>query len=94
MDMRESKNKDKVYIKVSLSEKEKECIVERASSQKISMNKFLKTKIMDTDKGINELKDEISRRMPQYYDLLQQVDDKGVKMALMEWGGQLWQSLK
>lgn len=94
MAIKESKNKDKVYIKVSLSEKEKECIVERASSQKISMNKFLKTKILDTDNGINELKDEISRRMPQYYDLLQQVDDKGVKMALMEWGGQLWQSLK
>ena len=94
MAIKESKNKDKVYIKVSLSEKEKECIVERASSQKISINKFLKTKILDTDNGINELKDEISRRMPQYYDLLQQVDDKGVKMALMEWGGQLWQSLK
>lgn len=94
MPIKESKNKDKVYIKVSLSEKEKEYLVERANAQKISMNKFLKTKILDTDKGINELKDEISRRMPEYYDLLQQVEDKRVKKVLMEWGGQLWQSLK
>ena len=94
MAVRESKNKDKVYIKVSLREKEKEYLVKRANDQKISMNKLLKTMILDTDKGINELKDEISRRMPEYYDLLQQVEDKRVKRALMEWGGQLWQSLK
>lgn len=94
MPIKESKNKDKVYVKVSLSEKEKEYLVKRANDQKISMNKLLKTMILDTDKGINELKDEISRRMPEYYDLLQQVEDKRVKKVLMEWGGQLWQSLK
>lgn len=94
MAIKESKNRDKTYVKVSLGEKEKEYIVERANAQKISMNKFLKTKILDANKGVNELRDDISKRMPEYYDLLQQVEDKRVKKALMEWGGQLWQSLK
>ena len=87
-------SKDITYIKVSLTQEEKESVVRQAKEQKISINKFAKTKVLDSSKGVKELSDEIMRQMVDYYELVQQVQDKQLRKELMEMGGRLCQSLK
>ena len=87
-------SKDITYIKVSLTQEEKESVVRQAKEQKISINKFAKTKMLDSSKGVKELSDEIMRQMVDYYELVQQVQDKQLRKELMEMGGKLCQSLK
>ena len=87
-------SKDITYIKVSLTQEEKESVVRQAKEQKISINKFAKTKVLDSSKGVKELSDEIMRQMVDYYELVQQVQDKQLRKELMETGGKLCQSLK
>ena len=87
-------SKDITYIKVSLTQEEKESVVRQAKEQKISINKFAKTKVLDSSKGVKELSDEIMRQMVDYYELVQQVQDKQLRKELMEIGGKLCQSLK
>lgn len=87
-------SKDITYIKVGLTQEEKESIVRQAKEQKISINKFAKTKVLDSSKGVKELSDEIMRQMIDYYELVQQVQDKQLRKELMEMGGKLCQSLK
>jgi Holliday junction resolvasome RuvABC ATP-dependent DNA helicase subunit len=87
-------SKDITYIKVSLTQEEKESVVRQAKEQKISINKFAKTKVLDSSKGVKELSDEIMRQMVDYYELVQQVQDKQLRKELMEMGGKLCQSLK
>ena len=87
-------NKDISYIKVGLTSEEKESIVRQAKEQKISINKFAKTKVLDSSKGVKELSDEIMRQMVDYYELVNQVEDKRLRKELMEMGGKLCQSLK
>jgi len=87
-------SKDITYIKVSLTQEEKESITRQAKEQKISINKFAKTKVLDSSKGVKELSDEIMRQMVDYYELVQQVQDKQLRKELMEMGGKLCQSLK
>ena len=89
-----SKNKDKVYIKTAVTTEEKAWLDEQAKSKHISMNKYTHTRLLDTTKGVKELKEELDRSMPAFYAMLQRLDDKTLKKELMEWGGQLWQSLK
>ena len=86
--------KDISYIKVALSLEEKEMVTRQAKEQKISINKFAKTKVLDSSKGVKELSDEIMRQMVDYYELVQQVQDKQLRKELMEMGGKLCQSLK
>ncbi len=87
-------SKDITYIKVGLTQEEKESVVRQAKEQKISINKFAKTKVLDSSKGVKELSDEIMRQMVDYYELVQQVQDKQLRKELMEMGGKLCQSLK
>ena len=87
-------SKDITYIKVSLTQEEKESVARQAKEQKISINKFAKTKVLDSSKGVKELSDEIMRQMVDYYELVQQVQDKQLRKELMEMGGKLCQSLK
>ena len=87
-------SKDITYIKVSLTQEEKESVVRQAKEQKISINKFAKTKVLDSSKGVKELSDEIMRQMIDYYELVNQVEDKRLRKELMEMGGILCQSLK
>lgn len=87
-------SKDITYIKVGLTQEEKESITRQAKEQKISINKFAKTKVLDSSKGVKELSDEIMRQMVDYYELVQQVQDKQLRKELMEMGGKLCQSLK
>ena len=87
-------SKDITYIKVGLTQEEKESVVRQAKEQKISINKFAKTKMLDSSKGVKELSDEIMRQMVDYYELVQQVQDKQLRKELMEIGGKLCQSLK
>lgn len=87
-------SKDISYIKVGLTSEEKESIVRQAKEQKISINKFAKTKVLDSSKGVKELSDEIMRQMVDYYELVNQVEDKRLRKELMEMGGKLCQSLK
>ena len=87
-------SKDITYIKVGLTQEEKESVVRQAKEQKISLNKFAKTKMLDSSKGVKELSDEIMRQMVDYYELVQQVQDKQLRKELMEMGGKLCQSLK
>lgn len=87
-------SKDISYIKVGLTSEEKENVVRQAKEQKISINKFAKTKVLDSSKGVKELSDEIMRQMVDYYELVQQVQDKQLRKELMEIGGKLCQSLK
>lgn len=87
-------NKDISYIKVGLTLDEKESVVRQAKEQKISINKFAKTKVLDSSKGVKELSDEIMRQMVDYYELVRQVEDKRLRKELMEVGGKLCQSLK
>lgn len=87
-------SKDITYIKVGLTQEEKESVVRQAKEQKISINKFAKTKMLDSSKGVKELSDEIMRQMVDYYELVQQVQDKQLRKELMEMGGKLCQSLK
>ena len=87
-------SKDITYIKVGLTQEEKENVVRQAKEQKISINKFAKTKVLDSSKGVKELSDEIMRQMVDYYELVQQVQDKQLRKELMEMGGKLCQSLK
>lgn len=87
-------SKDITYIKVGLTQEEKESITRQAKEQKISINKFAKTKVLDSSKGVKELSDEIMRQMVDYYELVQQVQDKQLRKELMEIGGKLCQSLK
>ncbi|MCI5928052.1 MAG: hypothetical protein MRZ73_05850 [Pseudoflavonifractor capillosus] len=86
--------KDISYIKVALTLEEKEIVTRQAKEQKISINKFAKTKVLDTSKGVKELSDEIMRQMIDYYELVYQVEDKQLREELMEMGGKLCQSLK
>lgn len=87
-------SKDITYIKVGLTQEEKESVVRQAKEQKISINKFAKTKMLDSSKGVKELSDEIMRQMVDYYELVQQVQDKQLRKELMEMGGKLCRSLK
>lgn len=87
-------SKDITYIKVSLTQEEKESITRQAKEQKISINKFAKTKVLDSTKGVKELSDEIMRQMIDYYELVNQVEDKRLRKELMEMGGKLCRSLK
>ena len=87
-------SKDITYIKVGLTQEEKESVVRQAKEQKISINKFAKTKVLDSSKGVKELSDEIMRQMIDYYELVNQVEDKQLRKELMEMGGKLCQSLK
>ena len=87
-------SKDITYIKVGLTLEEKESVVRQAKEQKISLNKFAKTKVLDSSKGVKELSDEIMRQMVDYYELVNQVEDKRLRKELMERGGKLCQSLK
>ena len=87
-------SKDITYIKVGLTQEEKESVVRQAKEQKISINKFAKTKVLDSSKGVKELSDEIMRQMVDYYELVQQVQDKQLRKELMEMGGKLCQSVK
>ena len=87
-------SKDITYIKVSLTQEEKESVVRQAKEQKISINKFAKTKVLDSSKGVKELSDEIMRQMVDYYELVNQVEDKRLRKELMEIGGKLCRSLK
>ena len=94
MSNRKETNRDISYIKVGLTLEEKESVVRQAKEQKISINKFAKTKVLDSSKGVKELSDEIMRQMVDYYELVQQVQDKQLRKELMEMGGKLCQSLK
>ena len=94
MSNRKETNRDISYIKVGLTSEEKESIVRQAKEQKISINKFAKTKVLDSSKGVKELSDEIMRQMVDYYELVNQVEDKRLRKELMEMGGRLCQSLK
>lgn len=94
MSNRKETNRDISYIKVGLTLEEKESVVRQAKEQKISINKFAKTKMLDSSKGVKELSDEIMRQMVDYYELVQQVQDKQLRKELMEMGGKLCQSLK
>jgi len=94
MSNRKETNRDISYIKVGLTSEEKESIVRQAKEQKISINKFAKTKVLDSSKGVKELSDEIMRQMVDYYELVNQVEDKRLRKELMEMGGKLCQSLK
>ena len=86
--------KDISYIKVALSLEEKEMVTRQAKEQKISVNKFAKTKVLDSSKGVKELSDEIMRQMLDYYELVRQVEDIHLRKKLMEMGGKICRSLK
>lgn len=94
MSNRKETNRDISYIKVGLTLEAKESVVRQAKEQKISINKFAKTKVLDSSKGVKELSDEIMRQMVDYYELVNQVQDKQLRKELMEMGGKLCRSLK
>lgn len=86
--------KDIKSFKVELTAEEDAYVTEQAASQRISKRKYAKYKLLDTTMGIQELSDKIMRRMPEYYNLVRQVEDTRVRNALMELGGSLCRSLK
>lgn len=78
-------------IRVVLTPEEHAFITMKAKEQKVSVQCFGKTKLLDETKGVNELKDTIVRLLPAFYNLVKQVDDSTLKKDLNNWGNLLWQ---
>lgn len=93
MSIKQRKEEVKAF-KVELTLEEDAYVTEQADRQKISKRKYAKYKLLDTTVGINELSDQIMREMPEYYNLVKQIDDNYIRKTLMEMGDRLCQSLK
>lgn len=90
-------NKEKaktIQTRLEWTEEEHAAIKRKAAEQNIPLTKFLKKKGLDDSAGVDELKSEILKLMPGFHVLIEQIEDRQLKEAMMKVRRELCQRLK
>lgn len=85
---------NKKSIKIEVTDNEHQYISGQANELKISIRKFVKMKALDHNSSTDMRCRKIMQLMPEFYNLVQQVEDMHTHQSLMEIGGAICRCLK
>lgn len=82
-------NKETITIKIDIPTTIYECIKEQAKAQKISLKEYCCMRLTDDLKGAEEIRRDIMKSFPAYYNSVNQVGDRKLQQYLSDFVGYL-----
>lgn len=81
-------------IRISVTEEQHKYLTDQASKMKYSIGQYAKLKTLDDTIGMEERRRKIFQIMPQFYNLVAEIEDSNTRQALKELGGKICLFLK
>lgn len=88
-DMTSKQKKDTITIKIEVPITEYEIIKKQAKEQQLTLKEYCLTKLMDHSKGAEEIRREIIKSVPVYYNHVNQVTNRELQQFFFDFGGKL-----
>ena len=82
-----NKSKDTITLKIEIPKEIYPTIKQRANDQHISLKEYGLLKVTDDVRGAEELRRDIIKQMPIYYNMVKGIPDQRLKDDLIEFGG-------
>lgn len=83
--------KDTVTYKIAIPEQQYQVIKDRAEAQHLTMKEYGLLRLLDDTVGTEELRREIIKMMPHYYNCVNGVENAKLRRKLTEMGEKLCQ---
>ena len=79
----------KMMIKVEVPEEIHHMIKSNADKKNLSMKEFVILRTTDDRVGVEEIRGEISKALPMYYNQVRKIGDRELQQFFMDFGGAL-----
>lgn len=88
------KKKDSKSFYIRVNQEDYDYILQQVEDAKISINSYIKRRLLDSEAGCKERSDSIMRLIPGIYTQIDQIEDTSIRQGLREEVSKICQCLR
>lgn len=85
---------DVKYVKIAVTQEEREFIKNKAKKRCLTIQEYAKMKLFDEVEGVDSLRRRISRKVPDFYNHINEIQEPRQREWFLGWGEILCQYLR